>query len=143
VTVYVVTSAAGGCAIRAGTNDIRIIGVEVVEISGGQANGWLYLGSPGNTISGGSLQTPQPAREGAPASTATARVAGGVAAGTWRLCGSYIAPSTNGSSGPVVGVTRWEPEADLIIPSTGTFHQTGQGYQTFLWYEELRLSYGY
>lgn len=143
MTVYWVRGDAGDLAIRAGTNDIRIIGVEVGEISGGQANGWFYLGPPGSTISGGTVQAPLAAHQGAPASTATARVVGGTVSGSPRLCGSYVAASTTVSSGAVPAVTTWAPVADLIIPSTGTFSRTGGGYVTVVWFEELRLSYGY
>jgi hypothetical protein len=144
VTVYFTTSGAGNFAVQAGSNDIRIIGLEFVTISGSPDNGWLYLGQPGaSSMTGGTVQAPFAAHQGAPASTATTRIEGCTVSGTSRLVGSYVVPSTTNGFGTVTGVTQWQPIGDLIIPSTGIFHRGGGSYQAVLWFEELRLSYGY
>lgn len=144
MTVYFTTSGAGDFGIQAGTNDIRIIGVELVTISGSQDNGWLYIGAPGSSsMSGGTLQAPFAANQDAPSSTATARVAGASLSGTYRLVGSYVVPSNTVSSGAVTATTVWQPMGDLIIPNGGIFRRSGGSYQAFVWFEELRLSYGY
>lgn len=148
MTVYFSTSGAGEVALVVGANDIRIIGVELLDQSGTSNNGWFYVGQPGSSsASGGTVQAPYAAHQGAPASTVTARLAGASASGTFRVVGAYVLTSNigSGTGGSYINsvTATWKPQGDLIIPAGGIFRRTGGAYTTVFWFEELRLSYGY
>lgn len=140
MTVYTTNASAGGTVIRAGANDIRIIAVDLLNSSGGPDAGSFYVYT-GGTLAGTS-QTPSPASVGAPASTATARVAPGdsVTGGTGqRRVGGY---GLNGTS-TSYGVFVWQPVGDLILSSGSIFQCFGAPSNEVVWFEELRLSWSY
>lgn len=138
MTTYIVRGT-DGTVIRAGSNDLRIIGIEFYTGTGGLDNGWMYT-TTSATISGGTVTTPVAAKAGAPASTATARVgAGATTSGTLSMVGTYYLGSTTTSASRMV----WQPLGDLIIASSGTFMIYGGADVTVTWFEELRLSWSY
>ena len=150
MTVYFSTSGGptGNHALTVGANDIRIIGVELMHNTGGPISDWFYLGQAGSSASGGTVEAPYPAHFGAPASTVTARIDDATVSGTFRFVGSYVLPNSTvglGTTDPysVFTTTTWKPQGDLIIPTGGVFYRRGQPYITVIWFEELRLSYGY
>lgn len=140
MTVYVVEAEAGGTVIQAGINDIRIIGVEIVNFSGAGDNGWLYVITGASSING-TARTPLPAKVGAPATTASVKVApgDGVTGGVSKVIGMY---TMNGSS-TTFGNAVWQPMGDIIIPSGTVFRVGGDASAEAVWYEELRLSWSY
>lgn len=143
MTVYFIQGT-GGCTVQAGTSNLRIIGVELTETSGFQSNGYFYIGVSGSSsTSGGSTQTPAPAKQGSPTSTASARTSGASVAGTFRMCGAYVVASGTVSSGAVTAVSVWKPMGDLILPPGGVFWQFGGAAQVVIWFEEFRLSWSY
>jgi hypothetical protein len=150
MTVYF-TSATdrGATTIQAGANDVRIIAIELSETGGNPVCGWMYVGSAGSSsMSGGTTQIPYPAKSGAPACLATARVGSTTAAGTTRMCGAFAITSSTtglGTTNPQANtaVATWVPMGDLILPPGGIFYVQASCSTTNLWFEEMRLSWSY
>jgi hypothetical protein len=140
MTVYVVNAADGGTLIQAGANDLRIIAAQFINTKSTADNGWIYVVTGSPSITGTTL-VPLPAKSGAPASTATVRVAPSenVTGGTNRIVGMYV---MNGSS-TTLSSTEWKPTGDLVIPSGYVFRVFGGASAETVWYEELRLSWSY
>lgn len=140
MTVYVTSAAPGYSAILASSLDVRIIAVELAMPSD-FFNGYFYL-APSGSISGGSTQVPQAAKVGAPAAVTTARVGSGVTVtGTKRVVGAW-AMSGGGTTG-TIAATVWKPDADLILQSGSVFECYAGVSASVIYFEELRLSWGY
>lgn len=139
MTVYMTHAESGGTLITAGTNDVRIIGIEILNFSGLRDNGWLYIGTGGTA--NGTTQSPITAKVGSPASTATAKVApgDGYSGGSRSVVGGYV----TSSSSSTFGSFTWVPLGDLIIPTGATFQVAGGASAEEVWFEELRLSWSY
>lgn len=147
MTVYFVSVNPGPAVVRAGSNDIRIIGVELMDTKGYPYRGFLYVHN-GGTLTGGSAATPTTSSPGAPASTATACSGTGadVSGGTNRFIGSYIVASSVGggdvpSGTTFAGTSAWQPLADIVLPSGSCFRVSGTPFIAVIWFEELRLSW--
>lgn len=150
MTVYFTShSGTAGATIQAGANDVRIMGIELTETGGRPVCGWIYVGTPGSSsTSGGSTQVPQPAKSGAPASLATARIGGASLSGTTRMCGTWAVTSSSsgiGTTDPraITAVATWIPMGDLILPQGGIFWVQGGITSAVIWFEEMRLSWSY
>lgn len=152
MTVYWVAGAGdptGGLTVQAGANDVRIISVELANLSGAGEVGWFYIGTPGaSSMSGGTTQVPFPAKIGSPAALATARVGGADLTGTYRMCGGWAVTAsvsglgtTNLQANNAVG--QWAPLGDLVLPPTGIFEVYGSIDHAVIWFEEMRLSWSY
>mgnify|MGYP001038978440 CR=1 FL=1 len=146
MTVYFVAANPGPVVVRANSNDIRIIGAELMDTKGYPYLQYFYI-HPSGTISGGTSDTPTAASPGAPASTATTRYGSGAAvSGGSSFIGSYVVNSTVGGQWQPYGTTfaataAWQPFADVVIPAGSVFRLEGTPYIAVIWFEELRMSW--
>lgn len=146
--IYVVSASPGPAIVRAGANDIRIVGAQIDNSGAPILQNYFYLSWGTTGLTGGTALTPVPLRPNAPASTATGRVGSGaaVSGGSSDFIGPYaiLCPAGGGSfpSGTYFAQsTTWQPMGDLILPPGSAFRIDGDPEQCVIWYEEFLVDW--
>jgi len=144
--VYIVSAGPGPAIVRAGSNEIRIIGCQINNSGTPLIQNYFYLNWSSTGLSGGTAFTPAAARPNAPASTATARIGSGasVTGGSADFIGPWAIQSQEGGPSFPSGtyfsaITTWQPMGDLILPSGAAFRLEGAPQACAIWYEEFLL----
>lgn len=138
-----------GMALKAGTYEIKIVRVEVVNVDTSAT--WVYFQRhSGSTLSGGSAVSIYPMRHASPTSTASARAGDGLSFSgseerfTEVIVGGapFTTPSGNHTGS---GNLTFEPPLDLTIAPGTVFEVDGldDEKKVTIYFEELRLSQSY